>query len=387
MKKINVANNKGITLIALIITIVVLMILSATVVINFDTGKDIKEYNYMCADIELLQNKILTYYTNNNKTLPVLGTAIENVNLSGQASSKDNDNYYLIDLSKLYNITLNYGGGTVDNRDIYVVNEQSLRVYYLKGVVFENSTYYAPFKAATSGSSGSDGESGVEPEPPEPTNNIPVITSVALNSKTTNSFTVDALATDSDGENLTYSLYIVGENEAKDTEESAQGETVQLTAESLSMYTDYTYYVTVTDNTAEDESEQGTVKTKCSGTTTECIVAQCTSGGTKTCSKCSGSGKCVTCGGDGLTECRHSSYSTADMPDLTPLYCRYCSQQMTWCEGKGTCRTCGHYWPLDTGGNAFTDVCDECGWTASRTNYTSISCSSCSSQSRKMQYM
>jgi len=135
------------------------------------------------------------------------------------------------------------------------------------------------------------------------TNYAPIITSVTLNAKTTDSFTIDALATDSDEENLTYSLYIVGENEAKDTAEAAQGETVQLTAESLSMYTDYTYYVTVTDNIAEDESEQGTVKTKCSGTT-----IQCTTGKTTTCTTCKGSTtvSCTWCGGDGRGPCLYA---------------------------------------------------------------------------------
>ena len=111
-----------------------------------DTGKDIRNYNYMCADIELLKNKVLAYY-NENGSAPVTGTAFNAKSTIGsQASSRDNDNYYVIDLAKLYNVTLNYGGGTIGNGDVYIVNEQSLEVYYLKGVDYEGITYYAKKK-------------------------------------------------------------------------------------------------------------------------------------------------------------------------------------------------------------------------------------------------
>ena len=80
-------------------------------------------------------NELLTKKIFNAKT--TLGT---------QASSRDSDNYYEIDLNKLYNITLNYGGGSRENGDIYIVNEQSLEVYYLNGVDYEGITYYAKKK-------------------------------------------------------------------------------------------------------------------------------------------------------------------------------------------------------------------------------------------------
>ena len=67
-----------------------------------DTGKDIRNYNYMCADIELLKNKVLAYY-NENGSAPITGTAFNAKSTIGsQASSRDNDNYYAIDLNKLY---------------------------------------------------------------------------------------------------------------------------------------------------------------------------------------------------------------------------------------------------------------------------------------------
>ncbi len=147
MKKINLKSQKGITLIILIITIVILAVLASVTVMNFDSGTDIRNYNYMCADIELLENKILIYY-NKNKTLPVKGNAIGGATemLQGQASSRDNSTYYQIDLAELPNMTLNYGRGNISDKNIYIINEQSHEVYYLKGVVYEGNNYYTPFK-------------------------------------------------------------------------------------------------------------------------------------------------------------------------------------------------------------------------------------------------
>ena len=124
MKK-NLKNEKGITLITLMITIVIMAILVGFAVSNLDTGTDIRNYNYMCADIELLEAKIMTHY-NENGSIPTTGNAIDITSITtlvDQVSSHDNDKYYQIDISKLYNITLNYGRGT-ESDDIYIINEQ-----------------------------------------------------------------------------------------------------------------------------------------------------------------------------------------------------------------------------------------------------------------------
>lgn len=138
MKKKILSNQKGITLAMLLITIIIIAILGSVVISNMDIGTDIRNYNYMIADIELLESKIMTYY-NKKGGIPTTGNLVT-VSFSG--SSRDNENYYQIDISQLYNITLNYGGGTVDNGDIYIINEQSHNVYYLKGVEYEGTTYH-----------------------------------------------------------------------------------------------------------------------------------------------------------------------------------------------------------------------------------------------------
>lgn len=143
MKKNILKNQKGITLVVLITTIVVIALLAGVAISNIDIGTDIRNYNYMKADIELLEAKVMTYY-NKNGSLPIIPGAISGASsmLNGQASTRDNNVYYQIDISKLYNVTLNYGGGTLSNKDIYIINEQSHEVYYLKGATYEGTLYH-----------------------------------------------------------------------------------------------------------------------------------------------------------------------------------------------------------------------------------------------------
>ena len=141
MKKIK--DKRGITLVALVITITIMGIILGIAISNIDIGADIRNYNNMCADIELLEAKVRDYY-NNHRDIPKAGEAISGVKgiLDEQANSKDNENYFQIDLSQIINVTLNYGGGDVSNRDIYIINEQSHEIYYLKGTTLDGTIYY-----------------------------------------------------------------------------------------------------------------------------------------------------------------------------------------------------------------------------------------------------
>ena len=139
MKK-KLKSQSGVTMITMILTIIVLALLLGATVTNMDIGTDIRNYNYMCADIELLEAKIMTYY-NKNEDIPVTGGEIVNAEKTLGVEAKG-DNYFQVDISKLYNITLNYGGGTLENQDIYIINERTHEVYYLKGTYFEDTLYH-----------------------------------------------------------------------------------------------------------------------------------------------------------------------------------------------------------------------------------------------------
>ena len=153
MKK-RLINNKGITLSTLVIAIIMMTIMTSMLVYNTMDGIDIKKYNSMCNDIELLNNKILSYYSKYGDipaeieycTKEQLQTMIgaSNINVN------DDDIYYVIDLSAIDGLTLTYGEDYESNkntynntaRDVYIINKQSGQIYYPKGIRLDGVLYY-----------------------------------------------------------------------------------------------------------------------------------------------------------------------------------------------------------------------------------------------------
>ena len=148
MKKIK--NEKGITLVTLTITIVVLMILSFSINVSVKSTMETRNYNYVKEDIINLSEEVKAYYLKNN-SLPIDETKTYNLADYGEPSEdinpNDYGNYYRINVSLLENISLNNGGinnneANEETDDMYVVNEYSLTVYYLKGATFGGQKHY-----------------------------------------------------------------------------------------------------------------------------------------------------------------------------------------------------------------------------------------------------
>lgn len=135
MKKY-IRNNKGITITTLVVTVIILLILTSTVIMKLGDSKDVSKLNNLYADVKILEEKVLNYY-NNYGMLPVKGETIQPL-----LSMEEGNNYYEIDLSKLENITLKYGHGNSTNKDIYIVNGDTLDVYYYKGIEYKGEKYY-----------------------------------------------------------------------------------------------------------------------------------------------------------------------------------------------------------------------------------------------------
>ena len=66
MKKC-IKNNKGITIIALVVTVIILLILTGTVIYNSNLSKSNYKYNKMVADLDILSDKILDYFKKYNE--------------------------------------------------------------------------------------------------------------------------------------------------------------------------------------------------------------------------------------------------------------------------------------------------------------------------------
>ena len=152
-------------------------------------------------------------------------------------------------------------------------------------------------------------------------NVAPVIATAAYNSKTTNSITITAKATDANGDNLTYTLYTStsqnGSYTQKATTSASQNATVTLSATSLSNYTTYWWYVEVSDGEATATSNKQSTRTYCPGTGLTCTTTYCPGTQTKTCTTCNGN-KTVT------KTCTEGATTTCPACEGNIVICSYC---------------------------------------------------------------
>ncbi len=147
-KKNILKEEKGITLIALVITIIVLVIITTVGVHTSLERLKGNNVNKLFNDIEFLEDKTLEYYVANGE-LPIL-TNIDYPNIS--AAGENAINLKIIDLSKLGNLSLNFGQDfeklknetKIENTDynVYVINEQTQQIFYSKGITANKITYY-----------------------------------------------------------------------------------------------------------------------------------------------------------------------------------------------------------------------------------------------------
>ena len=146
-----IKKEKGITLVSLVITIVLMLIIAGTTVhVSLDRF-EINKFNKMKNDIELLQDKVSNYYLKYN-TLPVLreddgsGKLYTYTTLDFEKNNGDNENYYILDLEAMEGISLNYGEEGFENpnasEDVYIINEDSHVIYYVKGIELKENMYH-----------------------------------------------------------------------------------------------------------------------------------------------------------------------------------------------------------------------------------------------------
>ena len=137
-------NNKGITLISLIITVAVMLIIVGTTVYTSLDRFEINRLKKMYNDIELLSDKVENYYLKYNG-LPIK-EQYTYTTLDFDKNANDNGNYYIIDLEAIEGISLNYGkegyNRPNESDDVYIINEKSHTIYYVKGIEVDGTTYH-----------------------------------------------------------------------------------------------------------------------------------------------------------------------------------------------------------------------------------------------------
>lgn len=101
-------------------------------------GIELSVLNNVYKDIDIIEQRVAIYYLNNGN----LPTKDKNINFNNSINPNDSDNFYEIDLEKLENLSINYGKKEYGEEDIYIINDQSHTIYYLKGVKYEKDRIY-----------------------------------------------------------------------------------------------------------------------------------------------------------------------------------------------------------------------------------------------------
>ncbi len=138
---------KGVSLSIVVAAVAIMMILISSVSVvgsNAISSANFEEYK---SEITRVSDEINIFITENNM-LPVTNETIsinslgqdflEQVKENGDLSNK----FYVVDVSKLNDYNITKGKGTVSNKDVFLVAENTNNVYYLKGFKYRGDIYF-----------------------------------------------------------------------------------------------------------------------------------------------------------------------------------------------------------------------------------------------------
>ncbi|CDC77480.1 MAG: hypothetical protein ACLTON_02625 [Christensenellales bacterium] len=138
---------KGLSLSTVVIAISIMLILVSSVSVigsSAITSANFEEYK---SNIDRVSDEVNIYVTDNG-TLPVTNEVIA-INSLGQDflnQVKENgdlaNKFYLVDISKLNDYNIKKGRGNVENKDVFLVTENTNNVYYLKGFKYRGKVYF-----------------------------------------------------------------------------------------------------------------------------------------------------------------------------------------------------------------------------------------------------
>ena len=149
----NLKSENGITIITLVITIIVMGLISFGIYANMNDISETTKIMNFNNDLSKLKEKTIIYYAQNNN-LPIVGNEKTNLNIGSRNPDDEGGKYYEINIKSnglnIYN-DLNYGKRQAGEDDIYIINEKSHTIYYLKGIYYDGSIHYTNENFASAG--------------------------------------------------------------------------------------------------------------------------------------------------------------------------------------------------------------------------------------------
>lgn len=140
-------NKSGVTLLVVITATIVMMIIitSASVIgAGAIAGANFEEYK---TSLSRIQDNINIYYLDNEK-LPITNEIVSASSLGTDFYNNviqnldENNKLYVVDVSLFQNETIKKGIGSVANKDVYLVAENTHNLYYLKGLQYKGQILY-----------------------------------------------------------------------------------------------------------------------------------------------------------------------------------------------------------------------------------------------------
>lgn len=117
-----------------VITIVIFMIIIATVTYSSMSSLQVRALNSMYSDIINIQERAANYYLKYGEA-PVTTDAVTTPTADKLNPNDEAGQYYKVDFTKLLNVSLN---NKQTDENYYYMNTKTLTVYYSKGVKLTN---------------------------------------------------------------------------------------------------------------------------------------------------------------------------------------------------------------------------------------------------------
>lgn len=138
---------KGVSLVTVIIAVSVMMILVSSVSVIGSSAISSANFEEYKSKVERVADEI-NIYINENGTLPITNQSVSINSLGGdflEAAKGKNDlsnKFYVVDISKLNDYSIDKGKGNLNNKDVFLIAENSNNVYYLKGFKYKGKVYF-----------------------------------------------------------------------------------------------------------------------------------------------------------------------------------------------------------------------------------------------------
>lgn len=138
---------KGLSLSTVVIAISIMLILVSSISVIGSSAISSANFEEYKSAIDRIADEVNIYITDNGN-LPVTDEVIAINSLGKDFLNQVKENgdlankFYIVDISKLNDYSIKKGKGNVENKDVFLVTENTNNVYYLKGFKYRGKVYF-----------------------------------------------------------------------------------------------------------------------------------------------------------------------------------------------------------------------------------------------------